>query len=93
MASICTSQIDAKFVHGFWICQIEVVSIVGFSNLVFSLHNEITPFIFLSSNWIMQKYPMHFKLIRIIIKDAHKNEGSLKIIIIWIVRIVEKQKV
>lgn len=29
-------QIDAKFVHGFWICQIEVVSIVWFNNLVFS---------------------------------------------------------
>lgn len=40
----------------------------------------------------MQKYPTHFKLIRIIIKDAHKeNKGSLKSIIIWIVRIVEKQ--
>lgn len=40
----------------------------------------------------MQKYPKHLKLIRIIIKDAHKeNEGSLKSIIIWIVRIVEKQ--
>jgi hypothetical protein len=80
MASICTSQINAKFVHGFWIFQIEVVSIVGFNNLVFSLPNGTITFIFLSYlHWIMQKYPMHFRLIRIIIKDAHKeNEGTLK---------------
>lgn len=40
----------------------------------------------------MQKYPTHLRLIRIIFKDAHKeNEGTLKSIIIWIVRIVEKQ--
>jgi hypothetical protein len=72
-----------KSVHGFWICQMEV-SIVGFNDLVFSLPNETITFIFLFYlHWIMQKYPMHFQLIRIIIKDAHKeNEGSLKIITI-----------
>jgi hypothetical protein len=41
----------------------------------------------------MQKYTTHFKFIRIIINDAHKeNEGSLESIIIWIIRIVEKTK-
>lgn len=84
VASIYTSQINAKFVRGFLICQIEVISIVGFHNLVFSLPNGTITFIFLSYlHWIMQKYPTHFKLIRIIIKDSHKeNEGSLKSIII-----------
>ena len=84
VASICTSQINAKFVHGLWICQIEIVSVVGFNNLVFSLPNGTVTFIFLSYlHWTMQKYPTHFKLIRIIIKDTHKeNEGSLESIII-----------
>lgn len=84
VASICTSQINAKFVHGFWICQIEVVSIAGLNNLVFSLPNGTITFIFLSYlHWTTHKYPTHFKLIRIIIKDAHReNKSSLKSIII-----------
>ena len=62
VASIRTSQINAKFVHGFWICQIEVVSIVAFNNLVFSLPNGTITFIFLSYlHWIMRKYPNTFQ--------------------------------